>query len=139
MRNASSPAPASLRCRGFTLLEVLIAFTILTMALGALFEVFGGGLRSVGLSERYSRAALVAESRLASLGVESGLRVGELGGAVDDILHWRAVVEPYAAPDAVDYARLPVAPLLITVEVFWDEGARRRSVSLSSLKLAVRP
>ena len=41
---------------GFSLLEVLVAFAILSVSLGVLLQVFATGLRNVGMADDYSRA-----------------------------------------------------------------------------------
>lgn len=61
--------PRSSRNRGFTLVEVLAAFVILAMTLGAVYASFTGGLSSESRAERAARAALVARSALSEFGV----------------------------------------------------------------------
>ena len=44
------------RCqRGFSLLEVLVAFTILSVSLGVLLQIFSTGLRNAALTEELQR------------------------------------------------------------------------------------
>ena len=50
--------------RGFSLIEVLAAFVILALVATALFRLFGDSLRNASAAEDWSRALLVAESRL---------------------------------------------------------------------------
>jgi prepilin-type N-terminal cleavage/methylation domain-containing protein len=52
------------REHGFSLLEVLVAFVILSLVATALFRLFSGALNNASASEDYSRAVLVAESAL---------------------------------------------------------------------------
>ncbi|MGQ0591933.1 MAG: type IV pilus modification PilV family protein, partial [Gammaproteobacteria bacterium] len=54
--------------RGISLLEVLVAFAIMALALGLLLRIFGTGLRSSAAAERYSAATLWAESLMAGAG-----------------------------------------------------------------------
>ena len=51
--------------RGFTILELLVAFAIMSIALGMLYRAAGGSVRAVGEMERYQRATVLAESILA--------------------------------------------------------------------------
>ena len=50
------------RQSGFSLLEVLVAFAILSMSLGVLYQAFSNSLRNVGASGDYSRAMIIAVS-----------------------------------------------------------------------------
>lgn len=125
--------------RGFTLIEVLVAFVILGLSLTVLMRIFSGGLRNVEVSGEYARAVLVAEAQLASAGVNEPLEVGETRGEWDERFRWRRRIEPYVPretgtpqPDAVTAYR-------ITVEVDWDNGAQRRRITLSSLRLRTAP
>src|SRR5258708_13349021 len=45
---------------GFTLIEILVAFTVATLLLGALYQVFSTGLRSSASAEHYADAVLLA-------------------------------------------------------------------------------
>ena len=84
-----------LRCHGFSLLEVLVAFAILAVSLGVLMQIFSLGLRNVAVEEGYTRAVLLAESKLAGLGIEEPLQPGETTGSFDDEYRWHVTVQPY--------------------------------------------
>ena len=117
---------------GFTLVEVLVAFAIAALSLAALMQVFATGLRGAATSEAYARAVMLAETRLASVGVEAPLEAGESTGRFDDDYRWRLTVEPYTEAEmdaAVEIYR-------IAVTVSWDEGRNaERAVTLQTLRL----
>lgn len=121
---------------GFTLIEVLVAFTIMAMALGALLQTFATGLRSLNTAESYSTAALQARSKLAEIGPIVPLEVGEYSGELADGFSWRARIEPYApaVPEGV-----PGGPRLagyeVEVTVSWSAGPE---VRLTTLRLAAQ-
>jgi general secretion pathway protein I len=121
---------------GFTLIEVLVAFTIMALALGVLLQTFATGLRSLGTAESFANAALQARSKLAEIGPIVPLEVGEYSGELADGSSWRARVEPYAPafPEGV-----PGGPRLagyeVEVAVSWSAG---REVSLTTLRLAAQ-
>jgi general secretion pathway protein I len=120
--------------RGFSLLEVMVAFTILAMLLGALFQVFSAGMHAARSGDRYTRATVIAQSQLAALGVEFPLAEGVTSGSTDDAYHWRVIVSSYT-DDELPLTASQLQPLAVDVEVFWEEGGTLRSVSLTSMLL----
>jgi len=119
---------------GFTLIEVLVAFTIMALMLGALLQTFAAGLRSQQVAESYATAALQARSKAAEIGQIIPLETGEHSGELDNGFQWRTVVEPYepAVP-----AGVPGGPRLSGYEVEVTVSWRgERAVSLHTLRLA---
>lgn len=84
---------------GFTLLEVLVAFVILSLSLGAVYQAFGIGARNARAAEAYTVAALLAESQLAAVGIEAPLFPGTTEGEFARF-NWRTVVTPAGEPAA---------------------------------------
>lgn len=134
------------RQKGFTLLEILVAFTILAMALGVLMQIFSRGVNGAILSDRYARASTLAESKLASTGVEAPLKEGstngKFDGKFDEDFTWTLSVRPY---EDASLEPLPggVAPImsvqLFEVELsvnFTTDDQRERRVVLTALQLA---
>jgi general secretion pathway protein I len=123
------------------LLEVLVAFVVLVLVVGVLFQIFGGALRNATTAEEYSRALLIAESRMAALGVEKPLREGtDSGSEYGDQYAWQVSVTPYIAPDSDEQTDLP-NPLLGTklvqadVTVSWGPNTKAQTLTLTTLRV----
>jgi general secretion pathway protein I len=132
----------SRRHRGFSLIEVLVAFVILALVATALFNLFSVSLNNVAAAEEWSRALTVAESRLDAAAVAQPLREGsESGNTADGRVQWTATVAPYVAPAAdpeLDAASQALATRLfrISVEVKYTGGdGKSRTLSLSTVRL----
>ena len=52
------------RQKGLSLLELLVAFVIMAIALGVLYKASGASARAVGDAERYQRAVFLVHSLL---------------------------------------------------------------------------
>ena len=95
--------------RGFTLLEVLLAFVILAAASGLLLGMLSGGLGQVSRARADTEASLYAQSLLDGVGVLSpiapGARDGEFGGGR---YHYRLQIAE--VPDPAPAPPDPLAP-----------------------------
>ncbi len=139
--------------RGFTLIEVIVAFAVLALALAIVLGTLSNASRQVRWSDDAGRAALHAQSLLDDTGVAETLVPGRSEGTFEDgRYHWTLEMAPWrepapedgvAAPQPVD----PAAPRLLrlALDVRWGDAARagagddpRTRLHLESLRL-VRP
>ena len=119
------------RQRGFSLLEVLVAFSIMMLSLGVLYQAAGGSVRNLALAERQTHAILLAQSLLDRHQAvpPGGLSVdGVASGGFDWTLE--AVAETAAADDPGDDSW---ALYRVEIEVAWQDGERRRRYALATL------
>lgn len=123
------------RQRGFSLLEVLVAFTILALSLGVLLQIFSRAMTTTATGADFARAAQLAEARLARVGFEIPLESGVYEGDPEEGIAWSVRVAPYET-GTESVAELPVEPYLVVVDVLWrDGGGKPRRLSLSTLRL----
>ncbi len=119
--------------QGFTLLEILVAFTILALALGVLLRAFSSGVRSLEAAEDYATAAMQVRSKMAEVGPVIVLEPGEHEGELENGSHWRVVVEPHEiGGESSDSVGPPLRAYRVEVTVSWRGG---RAVTLNTLRL----
>ena len=133
------------RDAGFSLLEVLVAFIIVALVVTALFRLFGGALGNASAADDWTRAVLVAQSRLElAASAQPLLPATDAGTAADGRIGWRTTVMPYVPPDANPdlermSASLPTRLYQVTVDVtFPGIAGRDRSLSLSTVRIGAR-
>ena len=124
--------------RGFTLLEVMVAFAIAAIALAVLFRSTVSGLDITATANRYEEAVARARSHLAVIGLGNTLRPGVTEGSDRGGYHWRVRVARVAVTTSPTIAGITLndegATLYrVTVTVSWDAG--KRAVTLSSARL----
>ena len=124
--------------QGFTLIEVLVAFMILTLSVSVLLRIFSGGLNNVSVAGDYAQAVLLAESQLAVTGRSVPLVVGQSYGESGDRFRWRRTIENYLPWDEDTAVRVPVSGFLVTVEVSWTRNGRDQQIILNSLRIEKR-
>lgn len=132
-RNKEGPPP-----KGFSLLEVLIAFTILALGLGVLLQVFSKGINTATLSAHYGRATALAEAGIGLVGLDIPLEPGLRGGETEDGLRWQVQVTEVNLDDLLP-GEAPMPAYLITSEVSWGLAGGSRTLSLSTLRLGDNP
>lgn len=123
--------------RGFSLLEVLVAFSILSISLGVLLQTFALGLRNTSLADDYTQATMHAESVMATIGVEQALEIGAQQDSINDKFFWRSSIELYVLEEKELDSNNGIEPYRVLVEVSWENAGKTRSVVLESLRLAV--
>jgi len=119
------------RQAGFSLLEVLVAFTILAFSLGVLYQAFGHGLRNLSVSGQYDHALILAESLLDLTAAQVPLKESRIEGQ-DGLFRWQVVVSPYTT--LAEPSR-HFTPYRVEVTVSWTEGGRTRTHRLETLRL----
>lgn len=130
------------RSRGFTLVETLVAFTILGVFVATSFQAFSVGMSANVRTGEYAKAQILAKSKLETLSASDVLAPGENSGWVtlDDgaqTFRWRARIEN-DRQETTD----SLAPLLAVVEVTWDsEGpvSAPRTFELHALLISKNP
>ena len=123
--------------RGFSLLEILIAFSILALSLGILLKIFSAGVNTAGVAGDYTAAVQIAESLMAKTGVETPLQAGQSTGLENNRYHWRVDVSPFNFnPDNTDISAITAVLFKVKVVVDWGDGnTTDRQVELITLKL----
>jgi general secretion pathway protein I len=142
---ARSSPRARRHSSGFSLLEVLVAFIIVALVATALFRLFGGALGNASAADEWTRALLVAQSRLALAAATVPLRETSDGGTeADGRIAWRTVVTPYVPPDADQDLEgtaqaMPTRLYRVTVDVqIPGIGAQPRTLTLTTVRLGQR-
>ena len=118
--------------RGFTLLEVLVALTILAVAIVACMQLSSQGLRLLHLSDDYQQAVILADrvARAADV-VAEGVDAGQ-----EDRFQWERRVRLVPVPEELTPGAGPQLRLYaLTVAVRWGRG---RTLELASLRTVMQ-
>jgi general secretion pathway protein I len=129
--------------RGFALVEILVAFAILAIGLGAISTGIAVAMRSDGRTQTTRVALRLAQSRLETAGIVRPLAVGRSEGLTMPNYRWRETISavqwraaprpPEAGKAEQKAATAPLSPFWVEIEVIAADGAVAR---LAALKLA---
>lgn len=121
--------------RGFTLIEVIAAIVLLSLAFAALLSALGGATRLAADADAHTRAALCAQSALDGAYVLSPLRPGTRQGRCDKQFHWRLHVQPWQPPGQGHHVSGPQVDLFrLDLTVLWNDGGRQQHADFSTLR-----
>jgi general secretion pathway protein I len=121
---------------GFTLVEVIVALAMLSIGLTVLLGLISSSLRQAADTERMAEAGSLAQSLMAEVGADLPINPQERDGQFPNGYRWHLKMSPYG--DAREQQEWPVGVYLISTEVQWEEGERRRSYALTTLRLGPR-
>ena len=116
--------------RGFSLLEIMVAFSIMAMSLGLLYRITGSSARQVGSVQQHEQAMALAASVLDTVPAvpEQGLEHSDAAAGYE----WAIATRPWATP----HNELGTVPRLheVQVTVSWQDGERVREFTLTTLR-----
>lgn len=118
------------KANGFTLLETLVALTILSLSVATLFGIFSQTLGRTRDDNRAMQARVLAQSLLtaAESSPPKSSQRGEDGSGLEWLLH----VAPYGEADRSSGLHAES----ITATIRWNSGAGERSLALTTLVVA---
>ena len=123
------------RLHGFTLLETLVALSVLAITLGVLYQIFGVSLKNIQYAKDYSYAQMLAESKLSELGKGIPIVEGIYGGDFDGKYSWEISIESQtqAAAQVEDRA---LYAYKVRFTIFWPSNGTSRSIKIDTYRLS---
>lgn len=125
--------------RGFTLIEILVAFAIAAVLLLPILRSFATGAHSATVTDNYLDATLIAQSTLESYGRDMPLAAGGVLDRQEGAYHVAASVHRYRGKAVAPDIGAGLALYRLIVRVSWHNEARTRSVALETLRLGLAP
>ena len=120
---------------GFSLLEVLVAFSVMSFSLTAILSIYSTAFQSSNSAERFAIATQLVESKLKEISVASVLQEGIETSTPTEQYVWRATARALNWQGSTGSEDHPLRPYEITVSAFWTEAGHDHEVSISTVRL----
>ena len=127
------PGPSASKA-GFTLLEILVAISILAISLVVILQLFSGGLKSRKVSDDYTRGVFHAREKMSEILLSKDLTEGESGGEFPDSFRWVSLIKLVESGQEEE-EKLPFKMFDIQVEILWDAGRSEKHFQVSTIKI----
>jgi type II secretion system protein I len=126
------------RAAGFTLLEVLVATTILGLAVVGLLSNLSTSMRNAAHVSDADRVAQLARNKMEELMVDQNLPYqGAIEGAFDNNISWTAQFGPFEGPP--NYGPGAVILQRIALVVHWKNGDNLRQFPVEGYRMVQVP
>jgi prepilin-type N-terminal cleavage/methylation domain-containing protein len=129
-----SGSPFSQHC-GFTLLEVLVALALLSVALVVVLQLFSANLRGIAVSEDMAKAVMKAESAMREVLDDEDIAEKSSSETTPD--GYKVDVAITTAEEGRT-ENLNLKLLQIQLTVHWKDGVKERAITLKTLKAIPR-
>ena len=126
---------------GFTLIEVVVAITILGLSYSAMLGAFSGSLKLLRQASEYQNALLLARSKLDETALDTSLDIAdqeaeEKYGGVTYSYKIEIRDIPVVEEALQESVKMPVKLEEIAVEVYWGKVGKEKSYKLVAYKLS---
>ena len=125
--------------RGFTLLEVMLAFVVFALSFATVLEIMAGSMRSVRRASDDTQVALFAQSIMDLVGTEIPIEEGQFNGMGMDRYEWRLDIYLYDVSDedmrTQELAEMSGIELYrVDLDINWEAGRRQRDLHFSTMR-----
>ena len=119
--------------KGFTLLEVIVALTILAGGILMLVQMFSGSLNQAAQADRYLNGVYLAQQKFSQLEMDNFQSDATEGTFENqESYRWQLEVLPYESPLNDEEARIKIQK--VSLRIYWEDRDQEKEVQLVSLK-----
>jgi general secretion pathway protein I len=117
-----------------SLIEVLVAFTILAMTMSVILRINSGAVRNHQIATHYIEAVEVARTRLEQLSAEIGAENYTDEGVEQNTYTWRYQRQPYSWGEP-KFRAVPLTAVEEVITVSWDAPGGERIVNFNRIRV----
>ncbi len=119
---------------GFSLLEVIVALSIMAIGFATVMQLFSGSIKSIDLSDEYLKAVALANHKMDELELDDFL-TDEFSGEFENEPNysWTLDLEPYEN-EALNDEEENIQLAKVTLNVLWNSRGKERNVEIVTVR-----
>lgn len=121
------------KSEGMTLIEVLVAFVILSMTMTVILRINSTTLRNHQVSAHYLKAVQIAQSRLEQMAAEVQESNYSQQGVDEETYRWSYLRQPFSAWTEEKLFAVPLSPIEEKITLAWDAPGGERQVTFTRI------
>ena len=119
---------------GFSLLEVIVALSIMAVGFATIMQLFSGSIKSINLSEEYLKAVALANHKMDQLELNDFLTKKYSGEFENEPNYsWTLDLEPYEN-EVLNDEEENIQLAKVTLNIQWNSRGKQRNVEIVTLK-----
>lgn len=122
--------------RGFTMIEILAAFSVFVLAFATALQILSGSIHNTRRSSEYTQAALWAQSIMETVGMERPVEDGVESDRFNDEYSYTLNIIPFEleGDDALLREAVPIDLYRVELVVYWGTRERPREARFVTLR-----
>jgi general secretion pathway protein I len=118
---------------GFSLLEVIVALSIMAVGFATVMQLFSGSIKSIDLSDEYLKAVALANHKMDELELDDFV-TEELSGEFESESNysWTLDLEPYG--DTLNDEEENIQLAKVTLNILWNSRGKERNVEIVTVR-----
>ena len=119
---------------GFSLLEVIVALTIMAIGFMTVLQLFSGSIKSIDMSDQYLKATTLANSKLSELELMD-FPTETLSGIFEneETFAWEIETRPFTSQANAAGGNIKLSEYIL--RVLWKDGQLDKKVELTTLQI----
>jgi general secretion pathway protein I len=119
---------------GFSLLEVIVALTIMAVGFMTVLQLFSGSVKSIDMSDKYLKAATLANSKLGELELMD-FPTNEVSGVFEneENFSWEIETQSYTSQANEAGGNINLSEYIL--RVLWKDGKHDKQLELTTLQI----
>ncbi len=120
--------------QGFSLLEVIVALSIMAVGFATVMQLFSGSIKSIDLSDEYLKAVALANHKMDELELDDFL-TEEFSGEFENEPNysWKLDLAPYDN-EALNDEEENIQLAQVTLNVLWNSRGKERNVEIVTVR-----